>query len=54
MKTINWFERKVWLQDLRLQVGEVVMVEGHLYRYGVERAKDGPQEHSLTPVEPRS
>jgi hypothetical protein len=38
-----------WLQDLRLRVNELVLVDGHTYRYTQER---GGLDHVLTPAEP--
>jgi hypothetical protein len=52
MKSVDWFDRKVWLADLRLRDGEVLCVQGHTYRYVTERDKaSGRLEHVLIPVD---
>lgn len=51
MRTIDYFNRdpngKGWLKKLGLKPGELVKVNGQVYRYSVER--EG-REHVLTPV----
>ena len=53
MKKIEWFNQDPrsasWLHKLNLKLGELVLVEGHTYRYSIER---GGLDHVLTPVEP--
>jgi hypothetical protein len=52
MKEVDYFncdpKSLGWLWRLKLKVGELVRVNGHVYRYGVER--EG-KDHVLTPVD---
>jgi hypothetical protein len=53
MKTIrNYFDQNPrgtgWLHRLGLKANELVLVEGHTYRYSVE---NGGRDHVLTPAE---
>lgn len=50
MRTVDYFNRKIWLGDLKLRPGEVVLVEGHQYRYSLEHPRDNVTHHILTPV----
>ena len=49
MRRINWFRSGVWLANLRLRDGELVLVDGRVYRYELERQPDGSLQHTLTP-----
>lgn len=54
MKTIeNYFDQNPratgWLHKMGLKTNELVLVEGHTYRYSVENAG---RDHVLTPAEP--
>lgn len=54
MRKLDWFNRNpnakdAWLAKLSLKQGELVEVNGHVYRYTVE-GKDDAREHVLTPV----
>ena len=53
MKKIDYFNQDPkgdgWLANLNLKVGQLVLVEGHTYRYSQDR---GGLDHILTPVEP--
>jgi hypothetical protein len=56
MRKIDWFDQNPkgpgWLHRCALKPNELVLVEGHTYRYNMEKARDGTLEHVLTPAEP--
>ena len=54
MRKLDWFNRNpkaenCWLAQLGLKQGELVLVNGHVYRYGF----DG-KEHFLQPAQVKS
>jgi hypothetical protein len=52
MKHLEWFNQDPkgpgWLVDMNLKPGTLVLVEGHVYRYSIEK---GGLDHILTPVD---